>query len=79
MILTNSSVKKEAATGISARVSSFRVSLLKKRLWHWCFPVNFAKILETPVFQRISKQLLQVFSKERVVAKCNYGLTNWHV
>ena len=23
-------------------------SLLKKRLWHWCFPVNFAKFLRTP-------------------------------
>ena len=24
--------------------------LLKKRLWHKCFPVNFAKFLRTPVF-----------------------------
>ena len=24
--------------------------LLKKRLWHWCFPVNFAKFLRTPFF-----------------------------
>ena len=24
-------------------------TLLKKRLWHWCFPVNFAKCLTTPV------------------------------
>ena len=23
-------------------------TLLKKRLWHWCFPVNFAKFLRTP-------------------------------
>ena len=23
-------------------------TLLKKRLWHRCFPVNFAKILKTP-------------------------------
>ena len=22
-------------------------ALLKKRLWHWCFPVNFAKRLRT--------------------------------
>ena len=26
-------------------------TLLKKRLWHWCFPVNFAKFLRT-VFHR---------------------------
>ena len=23
-------------------------TLFKKRLWYWCFPVNFAKILRTP-------------------------------
>ena len=23
-------------------------TLLKKRLWHWCFSVNFAKFLRTP-------------------------------
>ena len=26
--------------------------LLKKRLWHGCFPVNFAKFLRTPFFCR---------------------------
>ena len=25
-------------------------TLLKKRLWHTCFPVNFAKFLRTPFF-----------------------------
>ena len=25
-------------------------TLLKKRLWHWCFPVNFAKFLRTAFF-----------------------------
>ena len=25
-----------------------QVTLLKKRLWHWCFTVNFAKFLRTP-------------------------------
>ena len=24
-------------------------TLLKKRLWHRCFPVNFAKLLRTPL------------------------------
>ena len=23
-------------------------TLLKKRLWHWCFPANFAKFSTTP-------------------------------
>ena len=25
-------------------------TLLKKRLWHWCFPVKFKKFLSTPFF-----------------------------
>ena len=33
-------------------------TLLKKRLWHRCFPVNFAKLLRTPFLQNISGQLL---------------------
>ena len=26
-------------------------TLLKKRLWHRCFPVNFAKVLRTPFYR----------------------------
>ena len=26
-------------------------TLLKKRLWHKCFPVNFAKFLRTPFYR----------------------------
>ena len=29
-------------------------TLLKKRLWHRCFPVNFAKFLTTPFLQNTS-------------------------
>ena len=25
-------------------------TLLKKRAWHWCFPVNFTKFLRTPFY-----------------------------
>ena len=33
------------------KVASRRpATLLKKRLWHRCFPVNFAKFLRTPFF-----------------------------
>ena len=28
-----------------------RISFLKKRLWHSCFPVNFAKFLRPPFFK----------------------------
>ena len=32
--------------------------LLKKRLWHRCFPVSFAKFLRTPFLQYTSGRLL---------------------
>ena len=33
------------------KVASFRpAALVKKRLWHGCFPVNFEKFLRTPFF-----------------------------
>ena len=33
-------------------------ALLKKRLWHRCFPVNFVKFLRTPFLQNTSGRLL---------------------
>ena len=30
---------------------SFLIKLQKKRLWRWCFPVNFAKFLRTSFFK----------------------------
>ena len=32
-------------------------TLFKKRLWHRCFPVNFAKFLRTPFLQNTSGRL----------------------
>ena len=38
---------------------SFLIKLqLKKRLWHRCFPVNFARFLRTPFLQNTSGRLL---------------------
>ena len=34
------------------------VALLKKRLWHWCFSVNFAKFLKTPFIAEHLRWLL---------------------
>ena len=34
--------------------------LLKKRLWHKCFPLNFAKFLRTPFLQNTSERLLDL-------------------
>ena len=36
-------------------------TLLKKRLWHRCFPVNFAKFLWAPFLQNTSGRLLLLF------------------
>ena len=39
-----------------SKVSGFRpATLLKKKLWHKCFPVNFAKFLRTPLLQSTSE------------------------
>ena len=43
-------------------------NLLKKRLSHRCFPVNFAKFLRTPFPQNISRQLL-------CKLLCNFNIT----
>ena len=40
------------------RRSIEKATLLKKRLWHRCFPVNFAKFLRAPFLQYTSGRLL---------------------
>ena len=41
------------------KVASLRsTTLRKKRLWHWCFPVNFAKFLRSSFVQNTSDRLL---------------------
>ena len=35
------------------KVTALRIAnVLKKRLWHWFFPVNFAKFLKTPFLKK---------------------------
>ena len=45
-------------------------TLFKKRLWHRCFPVNFAKFLRTPFLPNTSGRLLlkhrSLFNKDSV-------------
>ena len=49
---------------VSPVSSSLRPAiLLKKRLWHRCFPVNFVKFLITPFLQNTSRRLLLWFTK----------------
>ena len=54
----NSFTNSEA---VAQRCSAKKVepaTLLKKKLWHRCFPVNFAKLLRTPFSQNTSGRLL---------------------
>ena len=59
-ICSNSKMKTaENLVRSSNRRSSLRAAtLLKKRLWHRCFPVNFAKFLRIPFLQNTSGRLL---------------------
>ena len=42
-----------------SKVAGLRpAALVKKRLWHRCFPVNFVKFLRTPFLQSTSGRLL---------------------
>ena len=50
--LTNKGSHQRCSAGLGP------ATLLKKRLWHRCFPVNFAKFLRTPFLQNTSSRLL---------------------
>ena len=39
-------------------------TLLKKRLWHRCFPANFAKFVRTPFLQNISGWMLLYWKRK---------------
>ena len=49
--------QKNSQENNCARVS-FLIKFIKKRLWHKCFPVNYAKSLRTPFLQNTHKRLL---------------------
>ena len=48
-----------------------RITLLKKRLWHRCFPVNLAKFLRTPLDDCFFIEILKINTRIR----CKYSLT----
>ena len=48
------------------------VQILKKRLWHRCFPVNFARFLRIPFFTEHLRWLLlsvQILYRKTVLLK----------
>ena len=51
------------------------VTSLTKRLWHGCFPIDFAKFLRTPVFKEHLRWLLlnEVSPLKMKVRHCNHN------
>ena len=48
-------------------------TLIKKKLWHKCFPVNFAKFLRTPFLQNTPwRLLLRISIKEQDKSDSHY-------
>ena len=52
-------------------------TLLKKRLWHSCFPVNFAKFFRTPFFKNTSGGCLWILVINRLKI-CHYFNNHEH-
>ena len=48
---------------VSFLIKKRPATLLKRRLWHRCFPVNFVKFLRTPFLQNTSGRLLLLWIK----------------
>ena len=52
-------------------------TLFKKRLWHRCFPVNFAKFLRTP-FLKIASGLLLLIHRVGCYSVISFEVLNSH-
>ena len=51
-------------------------NLLKKRVWHTCFPVNFAKFLRKPFLQNTSGRLL-LWLLKLFICSCHLVTDRW--
>ena len=51
-------------------------TLLKKRLWHRCFPVNFAKFRRTPIFTEQLRWLLLLLSYSNLLEETSIIIKN---
>ena len=56
------------------KVAGWPVTLIKKRLWHRCFPMTFAKFLRTPISQNTSERLLLKIKNITGVQKIQFAL-----
>ena len=63
-LLQNSQESTSARASFSIKLLAARTTLLIKRLWHWCFPVNFVKFLKALFIQSTSGRLLLQFLRD---------------
>ena len=66
------SVRKCVLRNFAKFAGPMPATLLKRRLWHRCFPVNFAKFLRTPVLQNTFGRLLLLLLLVRKVMKVSW-------
>ena len=68
-------ISQNLQENICGRVS-FLIKLLKRRLCHRYFPVNFKKFLRTPFSQSNSSGCFWCYRKERAILKTKLNSTN---
>ena len=68
-------ISQNSQENACARVS-FLISLLKRRLWHLCFPVNFSRFLRTTFFTEHLRWLLlgvEIHRDNQLFSRTVYG------
>ena len=87
-ILQNSQENTCARVSFLIKLQAVPATLLKKRFWHGCFPVNFAKFLRTHFLQNTSGRLLLEYVRLHLHIQINnYNrylkffmlFLNWHM
>ena len=73
-ILQNIQENTSAGSSYLIKLLKIPATLLKKRVRHRCFPINFAKFLRTAFLQSTSEQLLLEFYALKLKSKIKKGL-----
>ena len=72
-ILQNIQENTSAGSSYLIKLLKIPATLLKKRVRHRCFPINFAKFLRTAFLQSTSEQLLLEFYALKLKSKIKKG------
>ena len=74
--ISQNSQENTCASLFLTKLQALLATLLKKRLWHRCFSVNFAKFLRTPFFIEHLWRLLREKNNVKVIS-CDF-VNYWH-